>query len=270
MSDNCFLNKFILKRGRNKMKTGNSLKLFLIILSFCLFGMQVIFAQDVPEEARKHFVRGQTAAELAKFPEDYNLAITEFKLAIQLSPLWAEPNYQLGLVQEKTAQYTDAIASLKKYLELAPDASNVNEVKDLIYKIEFKAEQTLTVSDIIDVLVSLGEQNWKKTGNCNDPLGVFFGISKAGENSVKLLSVILYYRKPDKYYQTLKVEGPSFKFSFIWDQCDPKNPGPCPIKFENEFEIISKSRVKVKQTVYEVDARRESKKYNYSGEFIKN
>ena len=106
-------------------------------------------------------------------------------MAIALAPLWAEPNYQLGLVQEKTAQYTDAIASLKKYLELALDASNVNEVKDLIYKIEFKAEQTLTVSDIIDVLVSLGEQNWKQTGNCTDPLGVYFGIRKAGGNLVK-------------------------------------------------------------------------------------
>jgi hypothetical protein len=127
---------------------------------------------------------------------------------------------------------------------------------------------TLTVSDIIDVLVSLGEQNWKQTGNCTDPLGVFFGIRKAGDNSVKLLSVCLYYRKPDMFYQTLKVEGPSFKFSFIWDQCDPENPGPCPIKFKNEFEIISKSRVKVKQTVYEVG--KESRKYNYSGEFIKN
>ncbi len=133
------------------MKTGNLLRVFLIFFSFCIFDIQIIFAQDIPEEARKHFVRGQTAVELAKLPEDYNLAITEFKLAIGFAPLWAEPNYQLGLVQEKTAQYTDAIASLKKYLELAPDASNVNEVKDLIYKIEFKAEQTLTVSDIIDV-----------------------------------------------------------------------------------------------------------------------
>ncbi|HEY5123436.1 MAG TPA: tetratricopeptide repeat protein [Ignavibacteria bacterium] len=250
------------------MKTGNLLKVFLIIFSFCLFDIQIIFAQDVPDEARKHFIRGQTAVELAKLPEDYNLAITEFNLAISLAPLWAEPYYQMGLVQEKTAQYTDAIASLKKYIELAPDASNVNEVKDLIYKIEFKAEQTLNVSDIIDVLVSLGEQNWKQTGNCTDPLGVFFGIRKAGDNSVKVLSVCLYYRKPDKFYQTIKVEGPSFKFSFIWDQCDPANPGPCPIKFENKFEIISKSRVKVKQTVYEVG--KESKKYNYSGEFIKN
>lgn len=56
--------------------------------------------------------------------------------------------------RRKPGDYKDAVDNLNKYLRLAPNASDVATVKSLINKLEYKAEQVLTVPEIIDVLVS--------------------------------------------------------------------------------------------------------------------
>ena len=186
---------------------------FLITLIFVSSG---IFAQDIPEEAQKHLAREKAAVEIAKAPEDYKPAITEFKQAIQIAPTWGEPHYQLGLTYEKMEKYADAIASLKKYVELAPDAENVSEVKSLIYKLEYKAEQVPTVSDIIDILVDL--RGWEITGEHLWFLPPkWMGFEKAGENSVKVLRRHLYYKPVIEEWQTLEIKGPKLVFFYNYD-----------------------------------------------------
>jgi len=69
------------------------------------------------EEAQRLFDCGMAAVEMAKTPEDYDLAIEEFKKAQALSPEWPEVYYNLGLIQEKAGKYKDAASSLGRYLQ---------------------------------------------------------------------------------------------------------------------------------------------------------
>jgi tetratricopeptide (TPR) repeat protein len=98
-------------------------------------------APAIPEEARKYMVRGKTAFKGAKETKDFNDAADEFQMAILAAPWLAEGYYNLGIVQDKAGQYTAAIDNLKLYVIAAPDASDVEKVKELIYEIEYRQEK---------------------------------------------------------------------------------------------------------------------------------
>ena len=101
---------------------------------------------------------------MAKSPEDYAAAIEEFEQAARLAPGWPDPYYNLGLVQEKAGKFREAIVSLNRYLQLAPNAPDAAKIQEHIYKLEYKAEREniLTIADIVDVLVSFGkEETWE-------------------------------------------------------------------------------------------------------------
>jgi len=65
-----------------------------------------------------------------------------------------------------SGKYREAAASLKQYLVLAPRLRMRQAVREQIYKLEYKVEQILTVRKIIDILVTLEDQQaWQVTGN---------------------------------------------------------------------------------------------------------
>lgn len=99
-------------------------------------------AQDVPEEARRYMVRGRTAIEMAKTMDDLRYAVKELEQAARLAPQWADPHFNLGVVQEKLGNTTGAIASFKHYLELAPAAVDAAKVRDKIIALEYMQERT--------------------------------------------------------------------------------------------------------------------------------
>lgn len=132
------------------MKTAIILPALLLSL---LCGIESSFAQSIPEEARRHFDRGLAAVEIAKSPADYEEAIREFERAKSLAPNWPDPYYNLGLVQEKAERYGDAVTNLKQYLRLAPNASDAQEVKSLINKLEYRKEQFAEDAAILSSLV---------------------------------------------------------------------------------------------------------------------
>jgi formylglycine-generating enzyme required for sulfatase activity len=119
----------------------------LSVAAIVIAGFTSLFSQTVSEEAKRHFDRGVAAVEMAKSPADYEAAIKEFNQAINLAPDWADAYYNLGKVQEQAEKFGDAIASLKEYLRLAPNATNAEAVKSQINKLENKAENTLTKAD---------------------------------------------------------------------------------------------------------------------------
>jgi ankyrin repeat protein len=125
------------------MKKQNVLIAVTVIL---LFGIGSAFGQEVSDEAKRHFDRGVAAVEMAKSPNDYAAAIMEFEQAARLAPDWPDVYYSLGKVQEAAEKYGDAVQSLRKYLQLAPDADNAEEVKSLINRLEYKAIPVLSVS----------------------------------------------------------------------------------------------------------------------------
>ena len=95
-----------------------------------------------PEVLRRQMLRAEAAVEAAQSPDDYSKAIQEYELAGQISPGSPEIYYNLGLIQDKAGRYAEAIASLRKYLELAPGSSDAQAVKDMIYKIEYKSDRS--------------------------------------------------------------------------------------------------------------------------------
>lgn len=96
---------------------------------------------QTPPEAERHFNRGMAAVEMAKNAEDYELAIEEFQKAQALAPDWADLYYNLGLVQEKAGKAEAALASLRRYLVLAPDAEDAAQVRQFIDRLEYRLER---------------------------------------------------------------------------------------------------------------------------------
>jgi tetratricopeptide (TPR) repeat protein len=131
-----------------------------------LWGTLLSYGQQaVSDEAHRHFDRGMAAVETAKSPEDYESAITEFKQAVQLAPAWPDAYYNLGMIQEKAEKYGDAIASLRNYLRLAPEASDAETVKSFINKMEYKKDKEEGVKKVYEMMTSDNYQR-KRVGDC--------------------------------------------------------------------------------------------------------
>lgn len=112
-------------------------------LVFVLIAFPVLsFGQNnSEEEARTYMVRGVTAIEMAKSPEELAAAVDEFKKAIEIDPTLAAAWYNLGSVQTKLGQFKNAIDSYNNYLKLAPQADDARKVKDDVIKLNYRLEQ---------------------------------------------------------------------------------------------------------------------------------
>jgi tetratricopeptide (TPR) repeat protein len=222
----------------------------VVVLAISASLLSAVNALAESEEARRHMARGQAAVEMAKSPEEYAPAIKEFQEASRLAPDWPDPHYNLGLVQEKSGKFREAVASLKEYLRLAPDAPDASNIKELIYKLEYKAEQVLSVHEIIDVLVSFSDkQKWQQyDGECID---WSLHITREGDDVVKALNAWLYYPQ-HKSYKTLNVTGPTLKYISTINICDAsanREFGGCDSIIENKMEVVSMTLVKINQKV---------------------
>ena len=98
-------------------------------------------APAVPEEAKRHLVRGKAAFKGAKEARDFQDAADEFKKALLYAPWLAEGYYNLGVIQDKAGHYDDAMKNLKFYLIAAPKAPDADKVKELVYEIEYRKEK---------------------------------------------------------------------------------------------------------------------------------
>jgi hypothetical protein len=225
--------------------------------------------QTVSEEAMRHRDRGIAAVEMAKSAEDYGAAIKEFEQAVKLAPGWADAYYNLGMVQATAEKYADAITNLKQYLRLAPNATEAETVKALINKLEYKKENMLSVSEVIDVLVSreddarlphanrLWKESFRPPATCwlGYDVGFGWGLTRAGDDSVRVRtrSVFPYVvdgnikaqtgEEPTHYYETARVEGRILRFRFTYVNWDT------PTELETEVEVVSKTLIRVKETV---------------------
>jgi tetratricopeptide (TPR) repeat protein len=98
-------------------------------------------APAVPDEAKRHLVRGNAAFKGAKEARDFQDAAEEFKKALLHAPWLAEGYYNLGVIQDKAGLYDDAMRNLKFYLIAAPKAPDAEKVKELVYEIEYRKEK---------------------------------------------------------------------------------------------------------------------------------
>ena len=146
--------------------------------------------------------------------------------------------------------------------------SQIASIDGNVYK---TASDTLTVSDIIDVLVSFHFWTDTWTGDRNAEMMAYQAlnfISKEGESSVKINTFHdLHDRNSLGSFQTFKVEKPFLKFTYIYD--GEERPGKNDMRtVECEIEIISKTHVKIEITLYWPRLSSENK--YASGEYIKN
>ncbi|HEY1210807.1 MAG TPA: tetratricopeptide repeat protein [Terracidiphilus sp.] len=128
------------------MNNYRGMKAYFIIFIILLMSISTrAFGQGIPEEARRFMSRGMAAVEMAKTPKDYERAVSEFEQAQKLAPDWPEVYFNLGSVQAKAGNYSEAMRNYKRYLELAPNAPDAANVRDEIYKLEYRAEQQAKV-----------------------------------------------------------------------------------------------------------------------------
>lgn len=233
-------------------------KLFICVLLSSLV-LPRASSQTVSDEARRHFDRGITAVEMAKMPSDYKSAIQEFQEAARLAPDWPDVYYNLGQVQEKAEDYRGAVASLKRYLELAPGADDAAEVKVLINKLEYKADQVLTPKDYTDIFLSLANsQIWEEVGkqeSCPACLLFLPGIpARLGDNVVRVVALT----KPDPSgssdgiysYKDIIIDGNRISYHWQFYECIPDRSQSCLCYQNNEIEIVNRNLVRIEGTRY--------------------
>ena len=99
----------------------------------------------------------------------YSNAITLFDKAISIAPYDPLSYFNRALFKEITLDYKGAIADMKKYLKLYPDATNARTAQDKIYEWEGKVKTTTTKSYTTssDYSPSISSVNVKNTRPSN-------------------------------------------------------------------------------------------------------
>jgi len=92
----------------------------------------------IPEEAREHFVMGQTMFKSAKSLNDFTLAGQEFGQAVHAAPWWPEAHYNRCLALEAAGDYPGGIAALRLYLLFKLPDAEARAAQDKIYALKAK------------------------------------------------------------------------------------------------------------------------------------
>lgn len=130
---------------------------------------------------------------------------------------------------------------------------------------EARRHMALTVPEIIDVLVSLSDQqSWQVTGNCSPYLIKFKKVYPKGDGQMSVRTGFFLFGEGDMY-QTKQVQGPVFEYSFFANTCPPgehQRDYDCFGEAAITVEVISKNLVKSRQK----PLRRDPNNYIPSGE----
>lgn len=247
---------------------------YLVSCSILIFGHLTTPGQNVSDEARRHFDRGMAAVEIAKAPDDLNVAIAEFKQATTLAPDWPEAFFNLGKVQEAVEKYADAISSYRKYLQLAPNAADADSIKSTINKLEFKAESVLSTDEIISILMTFASGlEWQKTkGECVGQPYAF--IRRRDSKTVEYPTMFGIAWGPDtRGFGSVTVKDPVVKFAGINMFCGrPEQASSCHFGSDFEIRVESRTHVRVLQRVSRTETsieRPPARNGYYSCEYVK-
>jgi hypothetical protein len=214
--------------------------LFLSVLCFTVMP-RIACAQSVPEEARRHMVRGQAAVEMAKSTADYEAAARELEMAKQLAPQWSEVYHDLGLLYEKTGNYDGAIENLRGYLKLVPSSPDAAKVQETIYKLEYKRDRN-NIEGIWKTVVNetsvtcdpggyqTGRGAWLSSVFVIDDLVLEFRKNPEGDKVRVLSSWLRVPNLPDATYVPVKRDGETIKIfgATMYTCTDAVQPDHCP------------------------------------------
>jgi len=87
---------------------------------------------QLPEEAVRYKVKAELAVRQKRFDEASDL----YDQALGIAPWWPQGHYNRGLILGEMGTHEEAVAELKRYLKLEPDAANARAVQLKIYEWE--------------------------------------------------------------------------------------------------------------------------------------
>ena len=125
-----------------KTPTDNALREKLIKLA-----QEVKPAPAVPEDARRLFIRGNTAMGDAKGAEDYARAAQFYRDASLIAPWWGDPYFNLAKASELKQDYAGALAALRLFVLSGPPAEDARKAQDYVYVLEERRDRQAKVED---------------------------------------------------------------------------------------------------------------------------
>lgn len=108
----------------------------LIAITVTLLFATTAFADPAERAAKRHFDRATKFFNLGKFDE----ALDEYTQAYEAKPI-PDFLFNIGQCHRNLNNYDAAIFSFKKYLKLAPDAENRDQVEEYIADLEAEQEK---------------------------------------------------------------------------------------------------------------------------------
>jgi tetratricopeptide (TPR) repeat protein len=81
------------------------------------------------EEARRFAVPAKSAQEERRYGD----AVAFYEQALTAAPWWPEGHFNLALMREQSQSFSEAIAHMRTYLSLSPDAPDARKAQDRIY-----------------------------------------------------------------------------------------------------------------------------------------
>lgn len=85
---------------------------------------------QLPENAVRYKVKAELAVRQKRFEEAADL----YSQALGIAPWWPQGHYNRGLILGEMGSHEEAVAELKRYLTLEPDAANARAVQLKIYE----------------------------------------------------------------------------------------------------------------------------------------
>lgn len=104
-------------------------------------------APVIPEEARRSFVRGNTAFSESKGPDDYARAVQRYEEALVISPWWGDAYFNLAKALEQRQEYSRAIQTIKLFVLTGTTADEARKAQDYGYALEDKQEKLAEFTD---------------------------------------------------------------------------------------------------------------------------
>ena len=92
---------------------------------------------SLPEEARKFKVQ----AEFAVQEKQFDRAVELYGKALEIAPWWPQGHFNRAIILGELKKYRKAMLEMKRYLQLAPDASDARAAQDKVYQWESAAGQ---------------------------------------------------------------------------------------------------------------------------------
>jgi tetratricopeptide (TPR) repeat protein len=92
------------------------------------------------EEVRRHRILAENAFKEKQF----DTAVEHYEEGLDIEPLWPQGHFNAALMYAELKHYTDAIQHMRFYVELVPEAPDVQEARDQIVIWQDKLKQQAT------------------------------------------------------------------------------------------------------------------------------